>query len=191
MFVEPKDWNRLTPLKYGAILADPAWKFRLYSEKGEHKSPQRHYRCMPLSEIQALPVDHLASRDCVLFLWATFPMLPEAIQTMSVWGFTYKTGIAWAKQSKTGKAWNFGPGYWVRSSAELLLIGTLGKPKPQARNQRNLIVQPVREHSRKPDEQYNIVENVARGPYCELFSRSDRHGWDSWGDQVGTYGVVA
>lgn len=185
------NWGGLTPLRYGAILADPAWQFQTWSAKGAKKSAQAHYDCMPTAEIAALPVGHLAAPDSVLFLWATFPMLLDAIEVMNAWGFKYKTGLTWAKQSKAGRVWNMGPGYWFRTSSEILLVGTRGKPKPQARNQKNLIVAPIREHSRKPDEIYDVVENVAEGPYCELFSRSDRVGWDAWGNESSKFGIVA
>jgi len=177
----------LKPFHYGAILADPPWRFSNYSAKGEAKNPVAHYDCMTLGDIIALPVNHLAAPDCALLMWATAPLLPEAIETMRAWGFTYKSGAAWAKQSSTGQAWAFGTGYCFRSAAEFLLLGTTGKPKIMSRSVRNLIVAPVREHSRKPEDQYQMAEQLFRGPYAELFSRQSRPGWDCFGNEVGKF----
>ncbi len=172
---------------YGAILADPPWYFRNFSAKGEVKNPVAHYACMSSAEIAALPISQLAAPDCALLMWATAPMLPDAIDLMRAWGFTFKSAGAWAKQSSTGNAWAFGTGYCFRSAAEFFLLGTMGKPKVQSRSVRNLIVAPVREHSRKPDCQYEMVESLFAGPYAELFSRTARPGWDSWGNEVGKF----
>lgn len=181
----------LRPLHYGAIYADPAWLFKLRSKKGEAKSPQAHYRCMPLKEIQALPVGHLAAPDCLLVMWATFPMLPQAIETLQLWGFQYKTGGSWAKRSRTGKKWAFGPGYIVRSASEVWLIGTIGSPRIKSKSIRNLLVDPIREHSRKPESGWQMVEKLADGPYCELFGRGQRPGWDVWGNETEKFTAAA
>lgn len=177
-------FDPLRPLSYGLILADPPWRIAMYSAAGEAKAPQGHYECMDTAAIERLPVGHLAGRDAVLLLWATFPMLPEALKVMAAWGFKYKTGAAWAKRSSTGKAWSFGTGYILRSAAELLLVGTLGAPAYRSKSQRNLIVAPVREHSRKPDQIYDLAEALCDAPRCELFARQRRPGWDAWGNQV-------
>jgi len=177
----------LTRGGYGVILADPPWRFATYSSKGEGKSPQVHYECMSLADIKALPVADLAAPDCALLMWATAPMLPEAIDTMAAWGFKFKTAGAWAKQSSTGRRWAFGCGYVFRSAAEFYLVGTRGKPKQQARNVRNLLVAPVREHSRKPDQMRADVETLWPGPYVELFARQPATGWDAWGNQTGRF----
>lgn len=177
----------LKPFHYGVILADPPWRFSNYSAKGEAKNPVAHYDCMTLGDIKALPVNHLAAPDCALLMWATAPLLPEAIETMRAWGFTYKSGAVWAKQSSTGQAWAFGTGYCFRSAAEFLLLGTTGKPKIMSHSVRNLIVAPVREHSRKPEDQYQMAEQLFRGPYAELFSRQSRPGWDCFGNEVGKF----
>lgn len=174
----------LTPFSFRLIMADPAWLFRNYSVKGEAKNPLAHYACMDIEAIKALPVGHLAAPDCVLLLWAIAPMLPEAIDTMKAWGFTFKSAGAWAKQSSTGRKWAFGPGYWLRSAAEFWLLGTIGKPAVLDHSIRNLIVAPVREHSRKPDEMIEIAERIAHGPRVELFARTTRPGWSSWGNQT-------
>jgi N6-adenosine-specific RNA methylase IME4 len=172
---------------YSAILADPPWYFRNFSAKGEIKNPVAHYACMSTADIAALPVSQLAAPDCALLMWATAPMLPDAIDLMRAWGFTFKSAGAWAKQSSTGNAWAFGTGYCFRSAAEFFLLGTLGKPKVRSRSVRNLIVAPVREHSRKPEDQYAMVEQLFAGPYAEVFSRANRAGWDSFGDETGKF----
>ncbi|HIQ16690.1 MAG TPA: DNA methyltransferase [Novosphingobium capsulatum] len=177
-------FGTLRPLSYGAIIADPPWYFRNYSAKGEVKNPVAHYDCMGTADIAALPVHQLAGPDCALFMWATAPMLPDAIHLMQAWGFTFKSAGAWAKQSSTGERWAFGTGYCFRSAAEFYLLGTIGKPKVRSRSIRNLIVAPVREHSRKPDALHADVEALYHGPYAELFARQARSGWEAWGNQT-------
>lgn len=178
-------FGALTPMKYGAILADPPWRFELRSERGEGKSPQSEYGCMSLDDIMALPVHQLAARDCWLWMWATAPMLPQAIATMSAWGFRYVSAGPWAKQSKTGRKWAFGTGYVFRSAAEFFLLGAMGSPQCGSHSERNLIVAPVREHSRKPDEAHEMLERIAPKAWrCELFARQRRPGWDAWGNQT-------
>lgn len=177
----------LKPLRYGAIIADPPWRFRNFSAKGEAKNPVAHYDCMDVEALRCMPVNQLAAPDCAMFMWATAPLLPEAISLMATWGFTFKSAGAWAKQSSTGKAWAFGTGYCFRSAAEFYLLGTIGKPRVLSRSVRNLIVAPVREHSRKPDTLHADVEALYAGPYAELFAREARPGWDAWGNQVGKF----
>jgi N6-adenosine-specific RNA methylase IME4 len=172
---------------FGLIMADPNWLFANWSEKGEGKSPSTHYDCTPTEEIASLPVGQHAASDAVLLMWATAPMIQDALSVMRAWGFTYKTMAAWAKQSSTGRAWAFGNGYWFRSAAEFLLLGTVGSPPILSSSVRNLIVAPVREHSRKPDEQYAIAEAISRGPYLELYATQEREGWTSRGDQLGVF----
>ena len=180
------------PLRYGLILADPAWEFLTYSEKGLEKSAQAHYECHNVHDMaRLLPVHQLAADDCVLVMWATAPMINEALWLMRAWGFTYKTMGAWGKQSSTGRKIAFGPGYILRSAAEFYLIGTYGKPKVRSRSIRNLILAPVRGHSRKPDQLHQDLERLYDGPYVELFARQRRPGWDSWGNQVDKFGESA
>lgn len=181
----------LQPLRYGCILADPPWYFRNYSEKGEEKNPVAHYSCMATDGIAKLPVSQLAAPDSALIMWATAPMLPDAVSLMSAWGFAFKSSGAWAKQSTTGEKWAFGTGYCFRSAAEFFLLGTIGKPKVLSRSVRNLIVAPVREHSRKPDEQYSMCEQLFDGPYVELFARQTKPGWDCWGNETDKFGEAA
>lgn len=183
----------LRMLGYGAILADPPWKFELYSARGETKAAQGQYQCMDLAEIEALPVLQLAMRHCVLGMWATSPMLPQQLGVMKRWGFRYCGFIAWGKMTRKGKI-NVGGGYRLRSSAELLLIGTLGDPPRNLAVVRNLILAKVRGHSRKPDEQYDVMEKLAPGQICaELFARQriGRPHWHHWGNEVDKFGVAA
>lgn len=177
-------FGNLRMFHYGRIIADNPWRFMNYSAKGEAKNPVAHYDCMTLEQMKALPVNHLAAPDCALFMWAVAPMLPEAIECMTAWGFTYKSAAAWAKQSSTGQKWAFGTGYIFRSAAEFVLVGTRGKPAVRSRSVRNLIVAPVRQHSRKPDDLHTMAEQLYDGPGCELFGREARAGWDVWGNQA-------
>ena len=191
MTSSPWPFGELIPLRYRVILADPAWMFALRSPKGEGKSPQAHYRCMPLADIQALPVSQLAAPDCACIMWATAPQLPQALEVLTAWGFTFKSAGAWAKQSPTGASWAFGPGYVYRSAAEFWLLGTIGRPAQHSRSIRNLIVAPRREHSRKPDQMHTDIEALFDGPYVELFARSLRPGWDCWGNETTKFEAVA
>ena len=175
----------LRPLSYSLILADPPWRFRTWGEHNQAKSPSKHYDLMTMDDMKALPVNQLAADDCALVMWAVQAMIPEALALMDAWGFKYKTMGAWAKQSSTGEKWAFGTGYLYRCAAEFFIVGTIGKPQVGARNIRNLIVAPVREHSRKPDQMHGDLERlfpcVRR---AELFARQSRPGWDCWGNQA-------
>jgi N6-adenosine-specific RNA methylase IME4 len=173
-------FGRLLLHSAGVVLADPAWSFVTYSPKGWRKSAHAHYPCMDLKEILALPVATLAAPDCVLALWSTQVHLQHALAVLEGWGFAFKTIGAWAKQSKSGRCWQFGTGYLLRSAAEFFLIGTRGRPQQLSRSSRNLIVAPVREHSRKPEKMYDLIEATWPGPYVELFARRPRAGWSQW-----------
>jgi N6-adenosine-specific RNA methylase IME4 len=178
---EPSPFTSLPQYQARVILADPPWKYENFSAKGEAKNPVAHYACMTLADIQALPVRELANPDgCALVMWATAPMLPQAIETMAAWGFKFVSAGAWAKQSSTGAKWAFGTGYCYRSAAEFWLLGQIGKVKYRSHSIRNLIVAPVREHSRKPD-----------GPRIELFAREAAPGWVAWGNETEKFGASA
>lgn len=190
----PVEFEPLPDRRYGVILSDPPWHFDNWGRSGSHKGAAAKYPCVKLCDLKRIPVADVAEKDCVLFMWATFPMLPEAHELLSAWGFKHKTGFAWHKKTKHGKS-AFGTGYVLRSAAEVLLVGTRGKPKPLNRSTRNVIETVedadncieamVREHSRKPDVQYEIIENLFPGPYLEMFARqrwSDN--WDAWGNQT-------
>lgn len=180
--IGPGNWpfGELQPLSYGLVMADPPWSFTLYSDKGATKSAQAHYTCMDLDVIKALPVGHLAAADAVLFLWATWPLLPQAFEVMAAWGFSYRTGGAWHKKTKNGMT-AFGSGYRCRSASEPWLLGVAGRPAT-SRAHRNLIEGLAREHSRKPEEAYAWCETYLPGARrADLFSRETRPGWENWG----------
>ncbi len=186
------DWpfGDLRPLSYSLIAADPPWDFKLYSAKGQGKSAQNHYACMSLDDIKALPVSQLAQKDCCLFLWATWPMLPQGMEVMKAWGFQFKTGGVWHKKTKHGKT-AFGTGYRVRSASEPWLLGFTGNPKT-SRAERNVIEGEVRGHSRKPEESFTWLERyIPDARRLELFSRQTRPGWDCFGDEAGKFDEVA
>jgi N6-adenosine-specific RNA methylase IME4 len=134
---------------------------------------------MTLDDIKALPVQTLAARDCVLFLWAIDTHIPEALEVITAWGFRYKSvAFTWVKTTSTGK-YAIGCGWWTRANTETCLLATRGKPRPQAKDVRRLVVSPRREHSRKPDEIYDThIPRLCTGPYIELFARTTRIGWD-------------
>lgn len=176
---------------YGVIYADPAWKFAVRSPKGAGRSAEQHYPCMKLPDIKALPVLEHAADDCVLLMWVTDPFLEKGFEVIKSWGFTYKTvGFYWAKTNQSGSPF-MGGGYWTRANPEQCLLATRGSPKRLNKDVRRLVVDQRREHSRKPDRMYRDIERLAPGPYCELFARSGRPGWDSWGNDVHKFGEVS
>jgi len=172
--------------RYGMIVADPPWSFDNWSKAGEKKNAKSRYDCAPLDWIKSLRVADIAAPDSVLWLWATNPMLPQAIEVMNVWGFEFKTAGHWSKKTVNGKQ-AFGTGYILRCAGEPFLIGTIGSPKC-ARNVRSVIEGRAREHSRKPEESFAAAEalcgNVQK---IELFSRQERAGWDCFGNEVGKW----
>lgn len=183
-------WPELQAHAYGLIMIDPPWRFELFSEKGEEKSAQSHYRTMTLDDIKALPVMGLAASDCLLWLWATAPMLHLQIDVLQTWGFEFKTSGVWVKKTVNDKI-AFGTGYILRNAHEPFLIGTRGSPET-ARNVRSVIMGRVREHSQKPEEAYWAAEQMMPGARrVEIFSRTNRKGWDVWGDECGKLGEAA
>lgn len=187
---------------FRVVYADPPWLFKMRSARGYAKSASMHYKCMPTDDLCEMPVEALAAPDAYLFLWATFPMLNDALRVLRAWGFTYVTGAAWAKESKLsgdiptdapGHCFAFGTGYIFRDAAELLLVGKRGSPhikkNRQARAVRNLIYAPLREHSRKPGTfTRSMIEMLCTGPYVELFARASAENWVAIGNQVGKFG---
>ena len=168
---------------FDLIMADPPWSFDNFSAKGEAKNAKAQYDCTPLDWIKDLPVEALAADECLLWLWATNPMLPEAMQVLEKWGFTFKTAGHWVKRTTHGKL-AFGMGYILRCSGEPFLIGTRGQPKT-TRSTRSVIEGPLREHSRKPDEAFRAAEQLMpEAKRLELFSRQQRTGWKVWGNQT-------
>lgn len=174
-------------MRYSVIYADPPWCFKAYSAKGvERKSAQAHYDCMTLDDIKSLRVDALADKDCVLFMWATFPMLPQALETIKAWGFTYKTvAFTWVKRCRKSENYFLGCGYWTRANAEICLLATRGHPKRISASVRQIVDAPVQEHSRKPDEvRERIVQLCGDVPRIELFARQTAPGWDCIGNAI-------
>ncbi|WP_205749032.1 MT-A70 family methyltransferase [Frigidibacter oleivorans] len=189
-----QEWAELRPLGgFTMIVADPPWRMETWSEKGKTiKGAPGQYQCQSLDWIAALPVQILAAEDCILWLWATNPMIPHALEVMEAWGFCFKTAGHWSKKTARGKQ-AFGTGYILRCAGEPFLIGTRGAPKT-SRSVRSVIEAPVREHSRKPDEAF--VEAARLQPdhlypggvrRVELFSRQRRPGWSVWGNQVSRF----
>jgi len=194
------DWPfaDLTPLKYGAILADPPWAYAMRSEKGYAKSPESHYPTMSPEAIKSLPVADLAGPDCYLFLWSTWPHLPLALDVMKSWGFRYVTGGAWIKRTSNWKL-AFGTGYVLRSATEPFLVGSIGCPEIASRSERNAILAVAdipnsidalrREHSRKPVEMRDLINRLLpRHHFAELFAREAWQGHDVWGNQPDRFG---
>jgi N6-adenosine-specific RNA methylase IME4 len=173
--------------KYKVVYADPPWQFKTHSDKGKGRSPEQHYDCMSLKDIRELPVADITDKDCVLLMWTTGPFLQKSFSVIEAWGFTYKTvGFTWAKTNRKSEGFFTGLGYWTRSNAEFCLLATKGSPKRVSKSVSSLVVAPRREHSRKPDL-YDEIESLLEGPYIELFARTKRTGWSSWGNEVGKY----
>jgi N6-adenosine-specific RNA methylase IME4 len=172
--------------KYKIIYADPPWQYRVYSKKGQGKSAENHYHTMNIKDIMALPVDKIADKDCILFLWITFPCLKEGIEVMERWGFKYKTcGFNWVKRNKKKNTYFMGLGFWTRSNSEVCLIGTKGQPKRVSKSVSQICDARIMEHSRKPAEiRERIVELCGELPRIELFARDKVKGWDSLGDEI-------
>ncbi len=184
---------------YGAILADPPWRFEAWSGKGTARAADNHYQTMTIDEICALPVKELTADDCVLFVWACWPTLLDALRLIEAWGFKYKTcGFNWTK-AHAGQVEMFqddvnpymGLGYWTRANTEPCLLGTRGKPKRLDAGVRQAIIAPKREHSRKPDGVHASIQRLVAGPYLELFARQKRPGWDVWGNQTDKFAEAA
>ena len=179
--------------EFNVIYADPPWTFQTWSDEGKGRSPENHYDCMNLADVRALPVQDIAAEDCALFLWVTDPLLPEAFKLIEAWGFTYKTvAFHWAKLNKSAPRLLFavpdfftGMGYWTRANPELCLLATKGKPRRVSMSVRRLVIEPRREHSRKPDEVADRIVNLMGDvPRIELFARQSRRGWTTWGDEA-------
>jgi len=172
--------------KYKIIYADPPWQYRVYSKKGQGRSAENHYHTMNIKDIMALPVDKIADKDCILFLWITFPCLKEGIEVMERWGFKYKTcGFNWVKRNKKKNTYFMGLGFWTRSNSEVCLIGTKGQPKRISKSVPQICDARIMEHSRKPAEiRERIVELCGELPRIELFARDKVKGWDSLGDEM-------
>ena len=174
------------PGPFSIVYCDPPWQFATRSAKGKGRSPEQHYRCMTLEDIKSLPVQSIAARDCTLFLWGTWPCLPQVLEVIDAWGFRFKScAFDWAKRTKTDTKYHMGCGYWTRANTEYCLLATKGKPKRVSAAVRQLIVAPVGRHSAKPPETRDrIVQLLGDLPRIELFARDQTPGWTSWGNEV-------
>jgi N6-adenosine-specific RNA methylase IME4 len=174
--------------KFQTIMADPPWRFTNRTGKmaPEHKRLNR-YETMTLQDICALPVAEVAKEPAHLYMWVPNALLPEGLAVMKAWGFDYKSNIIWHKIRKDGGSDGRGVGFYFRNVTEVLLFGTRGKGArtlAPGRRQVNMMETRKREHSRKPDEQYDLIEACSRGPFLELFARGTRPGWTYWGNQA-------
>jgi len=194
---------------YGAILADPPWAFNLWwggrTKQGNHvkstpsRSTKPSYDVMDEAELSSLPISSLAKDDCVLVMWTCWPVLEWSIRVMRAWGFEYKTcAFCWVKANasqidmfKDDITAHMTLGYWTRSNSEVALLGTRGKPKRLDAGVRQAIIEPRREHSRKPDGIHRRIERLCAGPYLELFARQRRPNWDVWGNQTDKFAEAA
>jgi len=177
--------------KFATVLADPPWQFQNRTGKmaPEHKRLSR-YPTMTLQEIKDLPVEAIANDTAHLYLWVPNALLADGLQVMEHWGFTYKTNMIWYKIRKDGGPDRRGVGFYFRNVTEMILFGVRGKNArtlQPGRSQENIISSQKREHSRKPDEQYKIIEACSPGPFLELFARGPRKGWVVWGNQADEY----
>lgn len=190
--------------KYRVIYADPPWEFRVWSTDwnrkdatGGSRAAATHYTTTPTANMLSWPISELANDDCALFMWATWPTLPDALRLGEAWGFEYKTlGFDWLKRTPSGSGWHMGMGYWTRANSEPCLLFTRGAPKRRSAGVRQLIVdtgqlelfspmvEPVGEHSAKPFDAYTRIEALLEGPYLELFARIQYPGWDTWGNEA-------
>ena len=160
--------------KYRVIYVDPPWQ---YSNSGFNQSAEQHYPTMSLEDICAMPVADIADTSCVLYMWATVPLLPEAISVMRAWGFEYKSHRIWKKDRAPGIGW------WLKTKHELLLIGSRGNGTHPSEKLDSIVDAPVGKHSKKPQDFRQDIENVHDGPYIELFAREGHDGWATWGNE--------
>jgi len=177
--------------KFSTVLADPPWQFQNRTGKmaPEHKRLNR-YGTMTLDDIISLPVANIVKETAHLYLWVPNAMLPDGLSVLAAWGFTYKSNLVWHKVRKDGGPDGRGVGFYFRNTTELILFGVRGKDArtlQPGRSQVNIIRSMKREHSRKPDEQYQIIESCSPGPFLELFARGPREGWKTWGNQSEEY----
>ena len=175
---------------YGTILADPPWQFQNRTGKvaPEHRRLMR-YPTMTLQEICDMPIaDHAADKSH-LYLWCPNALLQEGLRVLAAWGFVYKTNLIWYKIRKDGGPDRRGVGFYFRNVTEVILFGIRGRIRTGAagRRQENIVSSQKREHSRKPDEAYDLIERCSSGPFLELFARAPRDGWTQWGNEVDTY----
>lgn len=175
-----------TDKKYKIIYADPPWKYKTWRDG--MGTAEKHYPTMNIEDIVNMKdiIKKISNRDCILFLWVTFPCLLEGLRTMKEWGFKYKTcGFNWIKRNKKSNTFFFGMGHWTRANSELCLIGTKGTIKRKSNKVSQIVYEPIEEHSKKPDViRDKIIELVGDLPRIELFARHITEGWDCWGNEV-------
>lgn len=179
--------------RFGTVLADPPWRFQNRTGKmaPEHRRLNR-YDTMDLEEIKALPVSQVAAETAHLYLWVPNALLLDGLQVMKAWGFDYKTNLIWHKVRKDGGPDGRGVGFYFRNVTEIVLFGTRGKGArtlAPGRSQVNFLATRKREHSRKPDELYDIIEACSLKPRLEIFARGPRKGWSVWGNQAEVYDI--
>ncbi len=177
--------------RFSTVLADPPWRFHNKTGKmaPEHKRLSR-YPTLSFEEIGNLPVASMVHDVAHLYLWVPNALLPQGLQVMEQWGFAYKTNLIWYKVRKDGGPDRRGVGFYFRNVTEIILFGVRGKHArtlQRGRSQENIVLSQKREHSRKPDAQYDIIESCSPGPYLELFARGPREGWHTWGNQSKQY----
>lgn len=183
-------FDPLLPLYYEMIVIDPPWGFDLYSKEGAKKSALAKYDLMKDADILAMPVGKLASMNCLLYCWATAPQLPLVIECVKAWGFEYKSVLVWKKITPSGKT-RMGTGYRVRTTGEVVVVATLGNPK-QAAIPQTIFDGIAREHSRKPDEFYELCDRVMpHARRADVFARESRKGWHSFGNEATKFDEVA
>lgn len=174
---------------YSVIFADPPWQYRAHrTAKPGQRVAEAHYTTMDATTLRTLPIADFAGKNAALFMWATMPCLPEALELMAAWNFTYKTvAFTWVKTRADGVPISNGLGHYTRSNSELCLLGVRGSMPRKARNVSQVLMARRREHSRKPDEQYDRIMRLFAGPYLELFARQQWTGWDVWGNQANKF----
>ncbi|MEM7270145.1 MAG: MT-A70 family methyltransferase [Pseudomonadota bacterium] len=199
------NFSEIPLFTYDVIMADAAWLFELWSKKGETKAAQAHYDCEPLEKIRAYRVADLARSNCLLWFWTTNPMLRQAFDVLDAWDFKYVTGGHWVKTTKN-QAMSWGPGYVLRTCGEPyylaarengeieegspFVLGKIGSPSSAAKNIPSVIFGERREHSRKPESAYRALDAMFPGARkLDLFSRTNRPGWDAFGDEAGKFAV--
>lgn len=172
--------------KYQIIYADPPWAYQTFNNITASRAHTSPYRSMRMIEIFELPVNDIVDNDCVLFLWATSSLLPEALHTITDWGFEYKcVAFTWVKKNRTTNSWFWGMGSWTRNNSEFCLMGIKGNLKRHSMSIHSIVETKIEEHSKKPDEVRNrIVELMGDLPRIELFARQKINGWDVWGNEV-------
>jgi N6-adenosine-specific RNA methylase IME4 len=174
-----------TKKKYKIIYADPPWK---YNDEGCQGTATNHYNTLSIEELCKIPVNELADDDCILFIWGTYPKLPEVLEVIKAWGFEYKSiAFQWIKKNKENGKYFYGLGRWTRGNTEPCFIATKGKPKRINKSVFQIIESKLREHSRKPDViRQKIIELMGDLPRIELFARHRFEGWDVWGNEIPT-----